>query len=248
MQRLPFLGLILMLAIGGIMIGRLTERKMDEDRLVSIAREIYSPDKDSIIHYPVIKNLKDSTVEEKINQQLRNHFIGEQKIFHQYHKTEELDCFCSYEADFTAEPHSTIITIIQSGYHNEGGAHGTPIHEVYHIDTRSGAFYQIKDLLKNENDTQALCSLLQKHYQEQKKQLGCPDSGVLREVKKDQCFTIADEGITLYFHPSEIDSDAFGFPSLKLAWQEIEHLIDTSSDLYHAYFRANNGIQNKGSL
>lgn len=238
MQKLSLWGLFLMIGIFGIMIACVTQEKnkAGENQSVSIISECYAPSKEVTIHYPVIKNLNDSTVEEKINQKLHHHFIGEQKIFHQYHKTEELDCFCSYEAGFVAEQHNNVIIIVQRGYHNEGGAHGTSIHEVYHIDTRNGTFYQLKDLLKNENDTQRVCALLQKHYHEQKKELGCADDGELRQIKKDQCFTINDEGITLYFQPSEIDSDAFGFPRIKLAWKEIEHIIDTKSDFYRAYF------------
>jgi len=203
---------------------------------VSVVKEVFAPSEGVAVSYPVLKNLEDHAVEIAINTKLQELFLGDSDSFKEFHEGENNECPSTYKSDFTVEQHNSIIMIHESGIIYEGGAHGSPFHEVYYIDIRNGKFYQFADLLQHKSDLRVVTGLLQGQYKERKEEINGFDDAI-DTLEPDQSFVINDGGLEIYFRPYEIAPYSSGFPSFMLSWKEIHDFIDTKSDFYMAYFR-----------
>ncbi len=197
---------------------------------VNVSEEKFRPNRNYLVYYPVLGNLKDLKAQESINTKLRDKWINV-KI----KPTDNLDY--SYEGDFKIGfNHKNLLELQKSAYDFPfGAAHGMPIMEYVHVDTRTGAFYQLEDLFKDGSDyVKVLGEILKKQIADHGEEMGVwPDS--YKGIKPDQPFFLSSEALMLYFEPYEIAPYAAGFPTFTVPFAEISHIIDKNGSFWMSF-------------
>ncbi|NQX71658.1 DUF4163 domain-containing protein [Paenibacillus alba] len=135
-----------------------SEEKKDvgkDDSVVSnptdyeIVKEIYTNNKNIIIHYPQINNLSDNVKQNKVNQIIKDNAYGYLKDFSQ----EEINNL-SWDINYRiAWESKNLLSIQYSGYsYDEGAAH--PVNQFYstNIDMEKLITLKLKDLINIDED------------------------------------------------------------------------------------------------
>jgi hypothetical protein len=197
---------------------------------VNVSEEKFRPNRNYLVYYPVLGNLKDLKVQDSINTKLRDMWIDKKII-----PTDNLDY--SYEGDFKIGfNRKNLLELQKSAYdYPFGAAHGMPTMDYVHIDTRTGAFYQLEDLFKDGSDyVKVLSDILKKQIAEHGEEMGVwPDS--YKGIKPDQPFFLSSEALMLYFEPYEIAPYAAGFPTFTVPFAEISDIIDKNGSFWLSF-------------
>ncbi len=216
---------------GAIVYKPSTETTLDNGIVVSEAK--YNPNRDYIVYYPILSKLESQKVEQTVNEKLREMWThSSTNIIRQ---TDMLNYH--YEGSFSLGLHRrNLLVLNESGYdYPFGAAHGMPLQEYVHLDTKTGTFYELKDLFKERSDyTSILSAIVQKQIEEQSEEmLIWIDS--YNGIRPDQPFHLTEDALNLYFYPYEIAPYAAGFPTFKIPYAEIEELIDKAGDFWLSF-------------
>lgn len=198
---------------------------------VNITSSKYKPNKYVLINYPVIGGLKDTKVQNLINEDLYNHFIS-----HRVDLAEE--DFLSVEDRFTAELNGDLLIVEKSGYdYYFGAAHGIPIMEYYHIDINSGEFYGLDDLFTVDSSYEDRLNEIinSKIAEEVASGEGFIDPESFKGIREDQDYYLTKNSLVIYFTPYEIAAFAAGFPEFEIQFNEIDNLINKEGEFWRAF-------------
>ncbi|MGI6668723.1 MAG: WG repeat-containing protein [Acetivibrionales bacterium] len=107
---------------------------------IRVNEEKFRPNKDYIVYYPVLSNMEKPGVEEKINTKLMDLWTDILTISVKPADVLEYNYRCGFSIAWSRKD---LLVLKETGYNYYfGSAHGTPVLEYVHIDTRSGSFLQ----------------------------------------------------------------------------------------------------------
>jgi hypothetical protein len=193
----------------------------------------YRRDYITYVEYPEITGMADAKIQTNINAKLKKTF------------TEGLDgtdnddsSFEENSVSFSVSKNKNLLIIEKTGYwYPLGAAHGQPSQEYIYIDSKTGVFYQLKDLFKaNSKYTDKLTSIV--NYQlKLNARIGdlfyyLADSA---KVSANQDFIIGTDSIKVYYSPYEIAPYAAGFPEFEIPYGQISSIIDTKGAFWNSF-------------
>lgn len=189
---------------------------------ITIKEMKYKPNKYVLVYYPQVEGLTDTMKQSQINDQLKSLFTENRANL----KEEDM---LSVEDNFSAQLMNGLLIIAKNGYdYPFGAAHGMPIRIYYHIDIKTGSFYQLSDLfLKDSAYATKLNADIKKQMEEQAKNadsMFLPDS--FQGISENQNFIITKDALIIYFTPYEIAAYAAGFPQFSIPYPDLKDFID----------------------
>lgn len=189
------------------------------------------PNKYDVIYYPTLEGLSNPDIQTQINNKLKNLFTSDRM---KLTTKDEL----MVDDNFTIEQIKDLLLVCKTGYdYPIGAAHGTPIRIYYFIDTKTGIFYEFKDLFKkNSNYINALDNIVREEMKEQEKK----DGGIYftyegTYITEDQFFYLSNDTLKVYFDSGAIAPYAAGFPQFDIPFSKISNLIDTDGDFWKSF-------------
>lgn len=195
-----------------------------------LIEEKYRPNRYYVVHYPQINGIKPADVQKAVNERLRTTAKAEGI-------SPDARMDYTYQGDFGIEFFKKDLLVLEIvGYNFPfGAAHGMPTQEYEHVDLRTGQFYQLKDLFKeNSNYVAVLSEIIRKQIEQHGQEMGVwPDQ--YKGIKADQPFYVNAEALFIYFYPYEIAPYAAGFPTFKIPYSEIMNIIDTNGAFWKSY-------------
>jgi len=208
-----------------------TEMRLDGGIVVTEGK--YNPNRNYLVYYPILENLDSLQTEQAVNEKLREMWTHSET--ESIKQTDVLDYH--YEGSYSIGFHrKNLLVLNESGYdYPLGAAHGMPLQEYVHLDTKTGTFYELKDLFKAGSDyTAVLSEIVQKQIEEKADEMGVwIDS--YDGIRPDHAFYLTEDGLNLYFYPYEIAPYAAGFPTFTIPFGDIEDLIDKTGDFWLSF-------------
>lgn len=207
---------------------------IDTNAGVRVCEEKFKPNFDYIVYYPVLDNMADMKKELEVNAVLREIWKNASKSI----KPDGILDF-HYEGDFSvAYSKGNLLVIMETGYNYPfGAAHGMPVMNHVHIDTRTGEFYELEDLFLDGSDYTGILSEIVRNQildmSSAETQMYWLDS--YDGISSDQQFYITDKGLKLYFQPYEIAPYAAGFPTFMVTFDEISDIIDKKGEFWKSF-------------
>lgn len=216
---------------------------------ININKLKYRRDFITYIEYPEITGMKDKTVQDSVNAKLKKYFInGYENNPVEIKVNTDLDAEPSedenYEevnVNFSAEQNKDLIIIGKYGYWFPiGAAHGQPTQDYYYIDTKTGVFYQLKDLFNsNSNYAQKLTSIVSNQFNLNKR-IGeiSGEFGYLVDkvsVSSNQPFMLGKDSLKVYYTPYEIACYAAGFPEFEIPYGQLTSIINTKGAFWNSF-------------
>ncbi len=208
---------------------------IDTDTGLKVCEEKFRPNTDYIVYYPVLENMADMKKELEVNRELKEMWTGISTL--SIKPDDVLDYH--YEGGFSiAYGRKSLLVIMESGYdYPFGAAHGMPLMNHVHIDTRTGEFYELEDLfLKDSDYTGILSEIVRSQITDMsgtESEMYWLDS--YEGISSDQLFYITDKGLNLYFTPYEIAPYAAGFPTFMVTFEEIGDIIDKKGGFWKSF-------------
>lgn len=191
----------------------------------------FKPNKYDVIYYPKLEGLSDSGVQQQVNDKLKSLFTSDRMNLT---TKDEL----MVDDQFSVEQIKNLLIICKTGYDFPiGAAHGTPIRLYYFIDTKTGTFYQFKDLFKKDSTyIQTLDSIVRKQMKEQEKKDGSIyDTADSTYITENQFFYLSNTTLTIYFDSEAIAPYAAGFPQFEIPFSDITNMIDTEGAFWKSF-------------
>lgn len=190
----------------------------------------YKPNTDYLVYYPQITGMENSQLEVRVNFRLRKI-----SLVKPIDSSTQLDY--SYQGDFEVEFFRKDLVVIKiTGYdYHFGAAHGMPSRVYAHVDLRSGRFYILKDLFKQNSDyVKVISDIIRKQIEAQG-----DDSYIwidsYKGIKEDQPFFISGDALHIYFAPYEIAPYAAGFPVFTIPYRDIISIIDVQGSFWRSF-------------
>ncbi len=210
--------------------------KLDDGLEVKTVR--FQPDYYTDISYPQFSGFSSKSVQDSINNKLKEEFIGNYTDDNGTDKpVEEFYDASTIDKSFTAEKNRDLLLVSLDAYfYPIGAAHGSPYSEKYHIDLETGRFYRLKDLFKKDvlytdRLTSAVRELVPKDYAINES----ISSEVQPNITDDSHFFISKDCLTLYFHPGDINAYAGGFVYFNIPYGKIIDLIDVDGEFWKSF-------------
>lgn len=170
------------------------------------------------IKYPVIKGLKDTSVEQAINEKVYNLFIGD-----------NIGDFKYYFTEYRANRLNDMLILEQVIEVSNEEFQSDVVGNIYNIDLKTGKFYELKDLFK---DGSSYIDTLTDIVRGKAELEGNYDLSNWDGVKEDQNF-IAQRGmIDIYFSTDEIISYSGPFSKFTIDQNIIEDILDLNSEFW----------------
>ena len=207
---------------------------------ISVKQVKYRRDYLTYIEYPEISGIGDNKVQQSINTKLKEYFINGYESAGSKAKTDE-EYYEDVSINYDASINKNLLIINKLGYlYPIGAAHGMPTKEYIYIDTKTGAFYKLKDLFKsNSKYTEKLTSIVNTQLTLNSKMAKI--SGGLDyfensvKVSADQSFIISSDSIKVYYTPYEIAAYAAGFPQFEIPYGQLTGIIDTNGAFWNSF-------------
>ncbi|PYZ97691.1 hypothetical protein CR205_03605 [Alteribacter lacisalsi] len=188
----------------------------------------YRPDPNYLVYYPQFRGIPDSTGEQRVNRKLR-------RLSNVRPVTTEETADTTYTGDFSVLFTQEDLTVLElNGYeYRFGAAHGMPTRATVSVDIRSGRFFSLGDLFKDDADYVAVLSGIVSGTIDENPENYFPDA--YEGISPDQPFYVTGDSLVLYFAPYEIAAFAAGFPEFRIPFTEIEELLDTSGAFWCSF-------------
>jgi hypothetical protein len=190
----------------------------------------FKPNKDVLVYYPQLEGLADSTVQSKINSELKSIFVDGRK-----HLKEE----DKYGVDdtFKASMIKNLLIIEKDGYdYPFGAAHGSPIMDFLYFDTVTGASYQLKDLFIAGSDyINVINKMIKADIAASDDQSSMYFENGFTTITDTQGFILTPETLTIYFNPYDIAAYAAGFPKFEIPIEDLYDYIDFKGAFWGAF-------------
>lgn len=189
------------------------------------------PNKYVVVYYPKLEGLADTSVQKIINNKLERLFTADRMKL-------TLKDNLMVDDNFSVEQIKDLLIIRKTGYDDYfGSAHGTPLLFYYFIDTKTGTFYQFKDLFKKDSKyIKTLDNIARKQMKEQEKKDGMSYNNVDGTyVTEKQFFYLSKDALTLYFDSGAIAPYAAGFPQFNIPFSDIDNLINKGGAFWKSF-------------
>lgn len=197
---------------------------------VEVSKIKYRSNRNYLVYYPKVGKLADKSVEESINQKLKEMSVTTGI-------TPEMNLDYTYDGGFNIEFYKkNLLEFELWGYNYPfGAAHGMPSEVYAKVDIKTGAFYELTDLFKKNSDyVKELSAIVKKQIDEHGEEMGVwPDS--YKGIAPDQPFYVNATSLMLYFQPYEIAPYSSGFPTFTIPFREIKDIIDTKGAFWKSF-------------
>jgi hypothetical protein len=193
----------------------------------SVTENKFKPNKDYLVYYPQLTGVGS---QENVNQTLKE--LSGVKTIPQH---TQLDS--SYAGDFDVSFYKNNLVVLEiNGYdYPFGAAHGMPVKKYAHIDLKTGRFYQLKELFKQEADYVKVISEMIGEQIKNDEQYSYVFPDTYKGIKADQPFFISEGELNIYFEPYEIAPYAAGFPTFAIPFHDISSIIDHDGDFWRSF-------------
>lgn len=174
------------------------------------------------VYYPVITQLDDPKIQQKLNQVL---FKEMNKMLedNNYYDPSLVEMVATYEIKNNQRDLFSINLIV---YSFTGGAHGMTYVKSLTFDTKTGRQYNLQDLFKPGSPyVQRISEYIRRHIQQWK----TPVLEPFTKIKPDQDFYIADTSLVVYFQLYEISPYVAGFPYFPIPLLDLQDIIKPNS-------------------
>ena len=174
------------------------------------------------VYYPIITQLDDPKVQEKLNQLL---FKKMNKMLedNNYHDPSLVELVATYEIKNNQRDLFSINLIV---YSFTGGAHGMTYVNSLTFDTKTGRQYNLQDMFKPGSPyVQRISEYIRRHIQQWK----TPVLEPFTKIKPDQDFYLADTSLVVYFQLYEISPYVAGFPYFPIPLLDLQDIIKPNS-------------------
>lgn len=189
--------------------------------------------------YPEVQGLSNTIIQDSINKRLKSEFI---KAITNIDPSEQEDFNSStHSKQFSVSKNKDLLIVkAESYYYPIGAAHGMPFQEYYHIDLKTGNFYNMKNLFKSKvKYMDRLTSIVRNQISLQAKMksddsyAGCLDK---KPTLRDNIgFTVTEDTLQVYFEPYEIGPYAVGFVTFDIPYGQIMDLIDDKGSFWNSF-------------
>ncbi len=204
---------------------------------LTVSENKFKPNRDYLVYYPVLSGMTDTKAQESLNKLLGSE-TGDTSAA-SIKVEDSLDY--QYDSNFSVGlRQKDLLVILKTGYfYPKGAAHGMPSKECLHIDLKSGAVYQLKDLFKSgSNYTKVLSDIVGKQMKD--KMASDPDNNLYwtedyKGIGKNQLFYVTGHSLVLYFTPYEIAPYAAGFPEFSVKFDEIKNILDKEGAFWNSF-------------
>lgn len=188
----------------------------------------YKPNKDFLVYYPRLSGL--GAKEVMVNQRLKD-LAGIKET------PPHLQLESNYMGDFEVPFYQgNLLEIELTGYdYPFGAAHGMPVKKYAHIDLRTGAFYQLKDLFKPGSQYVKVISANIGKQIIRDPAYSYIFPGSYKGIQADQPFFVKSDALSIYFEPYEIAPYAAGFPTFSIPFEELTEILDTSGSFWKSF-------------
>jgi hypothetical protein len=193
----------------------------------SVTENKFKTNKDYLVYYPQLTGIGS---QESVNQTLKE--LSGVKAIPQHTQLES-----SYAGDFDVSFYKNNLVVLEiNGYdYPFGAAHGMPVKKYAHIDLKTGRFYQLKELFKQEADYVKVISEIIGEQIKNDEQYSYVFPDTYKGIKSDQPFFISEGELNIYFEPYEIAPYAAGFPTFTIPFHDISSIIDHDGDFWRSF-------------
>ncbi len=195
-----------------------------------VIEEKFKPNMDYLVYYPQVSGITDQTIEQSINDKLRN--LSQLKAI-----SDKTQLDYNYYGDFLVEffkKHLLELNLMGYEYYF-GFAHGMPTKIYVHIDLNNGRFYELKDLFKADSDYVKVLSDIIENQIKTNEAYSYVWFDQYKGIRKDQPFYVSEDALYIYFYPYEIAPYAAGFPTFKIPYKDIMGMIDTEGAFWQSF-------------
>ncbi len=199
-----------------------------------ITQKIIGPG-NSLIEYPVVVGMVNTTVQKKINEAIvfvvNKLYVDQvnQLLYVQgYPQIPPMEIRGSYEIKTNER---SVLSLSISNYTIAyPAAHGWTMMKSLTFDVQTGRIYQLYDLFKPESDyAKKLSDLISIQIKERNIPLIEPYPGIKPD---NQDYYIADKCLVIYYQLVEFTPYVYGFPMFPISVYEIQDMIKEDSPLY----------------
>ncbi|MFB3169432.1 WG repeat-containing protein [Neobacillus sp. 179-C4.2 HS] len=193
----------------------------------SVTENKFKPNKDYLVYYPQLTGVSSP---ESVNQTLKE--LSGVKAVPQHTQLES-----SYAGDFDVSFYKNNLVVLEiNGYdYPFGAAHGMPVKKYAHIDLKTGRFYQLKELFKQEADYVKVISDIIGEQIKNDEQYSYVFPDTYKGIKADQPFFISEGALNIYFEPYEIAPYAAGFPTFTIPFHDLSSIIDHDGVFWRSF-------------
>lgn len=196
------------------------------------------------IIYPQIRNLSSKSIEDTINKKLKEEFIGKYENTEEEKPDKTEDNYLeTVSINFSVDKNKDLLVVTLKGeYYPIGAAHRSVYDSVYHINLKTGKFFELKDLFKEgANFGKILTSIVS---EQRKKDVGIlygPNSGIdpTLKINNDSKFIVSKDCLSIYYFPGEIDAYAVGFVTFDIPYTKLMDIIDVEGELWKSFDKEN---------
>ncbi|PIC70758.1 hypothetical protein CSV77_07510 [Sporosarcina sp. P16b] len=174
------------------------------------------------VYYPVITQLDDPKIQQKLNQVLFKE-MNNMLTDNNYYDPSLVEMVATYEMKNNQRDLFSINLIV---YSFTGGAHGMTYVKSLTFDTKTGRQYNLQDMFKPGSPyVQRISEYIRRHIQQWK----TPVLEPFTKIKPDQDFYIADTSLVVYFQLYEISPYVAGFPYFPIPLLDLQDIIKPNS-------------------
>lgn len=189
------------------------------------------PNKYVLVNYPKVDGINNAEVENTINKKLLT-------LFTKYRKNLKEKDNLFVDDSFTVKQMEDLLIINKTGYdYPVGAAHGTPLCNYYFINVKTGDFYELKDLFKNDSDYVSKLSkiILKRMNQDTKNGDAVYFIDSKFKINKNQYFYLSQDKLTIFFDSGAVTAYAAGFPKFEIPFKDIQSIINTEGSFWKAF-------------
>jgi hypothetical protein len=208
------------------------------DNNIKVEKVKYRRDYLTYIEYPKVSGIKDQVVQDDINSRLKKDFIG---VYESTKKVNDDECYEDIIKSFSVSKNKNLLIIEGSGYYYPiGAAHGMPSLEYHYIDTKTGAFYELKDLFKaNSKYVEKLTEIVTSQIKLNARIGAISGAFSYTEnsitISENQYFILGSDSIELYYYPYDIAAYVAGFPKFEIPYGQISNIINTKGAFWNSF-------------
>ncbi|OPZ91856.1 MAG: KWG Leptospira [Firmicutes bacterium ADurb.Bin419] len=190
--------------------------------------------------YPQVKNLSSKSVEDAINNRLKEEFIGKSEDANEEKTEDSEDNYLSTTTkSFLVDKNKNMLIVtLWFEYYPIGAAHGSRYYLTYHIDTQTGNFFDLKDLFRKDAPFEkTLTSIVSK---QRRKDLSIrygssSDLEYELDISNESNFIVSKDCLSLYYQQGEIDSYAAGLITFDIPYGVLMDIIDVDGEMWKAF-------------
>lgn len=168
------------------------------------------------IAYPQIEGLSKGVGEAKFNQAIQEEVEG----FAAKLNTPDHSGKISYKVEYN-DHHLLSVTLSEMFYVTHA-AHPMTYLKAFTINTKTGEFYQLKDMFKQGTEyKEKINVVIEQQITEQKIPLLKPFKG----ISDNQCFYLSQDGLVVYYQLYEYTPYFYGFPKFTIPYRQISDMM-----------------------